>query len=200
MASNILDDLIRTIVNHYGFEKINLALRKLEREAKKHEPKPAHQISLGNHESSSQSEYQNRQKKTALSYVEKLNPASDIQRFLNELAQMFDDKNFLGTIGEIRDFCALHNIDVPVSSSRATSIPRIFRTLAMMSVSEIQKVMQSARFSGPSHLAPIAAAIRRNSNSLRLERQLPKKEKGKPAGEDEGKSGKPENPTALREI
>ena len=100
---------------------------------------------------------------TAPAYVSKLEIPDDIKHPLEELARKFDNKVFLPTFGDTKNFCNLYGIDVPLSPSRVSAIPRIFRYLSQLTPNEVQSILQSNTFSGPSRLAPIADAIRRSS-------------------------------------
>ena len=80
---------------------------------------------------------------------------------LLELANRFQDKSFLPTFGDIRNFCQAYGIDVPASGSRASAIPRVFKFIATMDSGEVQRIVDDRLFSGPARLGPIADAIRK---------------------------------------
>ena len=84
---------------------------------------------------------------------------------LLELAKRFQDKTFLPTFGDIRNFCQVYGIDVPASKSRASAVPRVFKFIAKMDSSEIQRIVDDRLFSGPARLGPIADAIRKNGRA-----------------------------------
>ncbi len=65
--------------------------------------------------------------------------------------------------GDIREFCRIHDVELAKSSSRMSSIPRIFMFLAVMDTEQITKLLDDGTFSGPTRLAPIADAIRSRS-------------------------------------
>ena len=75
-------------------------------------------------------------------------------------AHLFDDGRFLPSIADIREFYRIHNIELGKSTSRASSIPRVFKFLAAIDTAQITKVLDEGMFSGPTRLAPIADAIR----------------------------------------
>ena len=84
---------------------------------------------------------------------------------LLELAKRFQDKSFLPTFGDIRNFCQAYGIDVPASGSRASAIPRVFKFIAAMDGGEVQRIVDHWLFSGPARLGPIADAIRKNGRA-----------------------------------
>ena len=104
-----------------------------------------------------------KEKTSASLYVSKLEVSDESRRILEEVAVKFDEKVFFPTFGEIRNFCSIHGVEVPASSSRVSAVPRIFKHLARLSPQELRAILQDGSFSGPSRLAPIADAIRRSS-------------------------------------
>ncbi len=67
------------------------------------------------------------------------------------------------TFGDIAHFCQAYDIDEPVSKSRASAIPRVFRAIAAMDAEDTQMLLDYGAFSGPSRLGPIADAIARST-------------------------------------
>ena len=120
---------------------------------------------------------------TAPLYISKLVLSTEIHQLLTQLADMFEDKKFLPTIGEVRNFCIVHGIDEPSTSSRVAAIPRVFGFLATLSANDIQVMLQSKMFFGPSRLAPIADAIRRNAKH-RMETDTATRRITKPSTEE----------------
>ena len=169
MGSKLLEDLMRTVVEHYGVAQVTETVRKLERAEKRlvHVPKKEDPPPRSAKPSLRPRSAASRPKMTALRYVEALNPKPESKENLMQLAEMFEEKTFLATLRDIREFCASRNIDVPISTSRVASIPRIFRALSTMPAEEIRDILESGRYSGPYKLAPIADAIRRRSENLK---------------------------------
>ena len=82
-----------------------------------------------------------------------------------ELARRFDEKSFMPTFADIADFCCTYDIDEPMSKSRASAVPRVFRAIAAMEIEDVQMLLDYGAFSGPARLGPIADAIARNSRA-----------------------------------
>ncbi len=97
---------------------------------------------------------------SAVDYVRRMKLSSGNAKAMNRAAQYFDKKAFLPSIGDIREFCSIHNVELVKSSGRANSIPRVFKRLADMDADEITELLDDGTFSGPANLAPIADAIR----------------------------------------
>lgn len=86
---------------------------------------------------------------------------------MRRAAELFDDKRFLPTLSDIREFSRVHGIELPKSASRNSSIPRVFTFMASMDKDAINLTLDDGAFSGPTRLAPIADAIRGNSAARR---------------------------------
>ena len=84
----------------------------------------------------------------------------DRRRLLFEAAEKFQEKSFLPTVGDVRNFCEIHGVTGPSSGSRADTVPRIFKLLATMNTDDLRRMLDSGMFSGPARLGPIADAIR----------------------------------------
>ena len=104
-----------------------------------------------------------KEKPSASAYVSRLKVPDETRRLLEEAATRYEEKTFLPTSGEIRNFCSVYGLEAPASSSRVSAVPRVFKRLAQLDPEEIRSILQTGSFSGPSRLAPIAAAIRRSS-------------------------------------
>lgn len=102
---------------------------------------------------------------SAQEYVAKMDHDPEKRPVVSELAKRFEERTFLPTIGDIRDFCQAYGIDEPASKSRTSAIPRVFKCMATMSIEEVQGILDDGQFSGPSQLGPIADAIRENGRA-----------------------------------
>ena len=96
---------------------------------------------------------------TAPEYVSKMQLPVEKSNAVTELAERFQQKSFLPKLGDIDNFCQTYLIDIPASRSRASAIPRVFKFIAEMEASEIQRILDLEMFSGPSRLGPISDAI-----------------------------------------
>ena len=102
-------------------------------------------------------------KSSAVDYVTRMTVPQDKGEVMARVAQNFDDKDFLPSIADIREFCRIHGVELGKSNSRASAIPRVFTCLVGMDISRVTKVLDEGTFSGPTRLAPIADAIRGHS-------------------------------------
>ena len=200
MNDSMLEDLLRAIVKHYGIMRVELALRELQHADDERAPQTQFGRSTQNEKYDRPSYPRKRQKVTAPLYIAKLDLSHESCQPLTELAKKFEDKKFLPTIGEVRNFCILHGIDEPTSSSRVAAIPRVFGFLATMSTNDICAILASDKFSGPSRLAPIADAIRRNAKH-EMEEAPPVRPTTEPSSNDPTfTSSAPEKPAVPKKI
>ncbi len=102
---------------------------------------------------------------SAQEYVAKMDHDPEKRPAVSELAKRFEEKTFLPTIGDIRNFCQVYGIDEPASKSRRSAIPRVFKCMATMSAEEVRGILDDGMFSGPSRLGPVADAIRESGRA-----------------------------------
>lgn len=162
MEEDRLSEGLRAMVLEHGMRRVERTLGEIRRsgadnaaadrstanEDRTHKPSPGRS---------------KREKASASRYVSKLEVPDETRRILEEVAVRYEEKVFLPTSGEIRNFCSIRGIEVPVSSSRVSAVPRIFKHLAELDSQELRAILQEGSFSGPTRLAPIADAIRRSS-------------------------------------
>ena len=102
---------------------------------------------------------------SAFTYVEKSEFSEETRGPLAMVARKYDDKSFLPTLAEVKNFHLVYGINTPSPpASRTIAIPRIFNFLSKWEPKDIQALIESGAFSGPAQLAPIAAAIERSSH------------------------------------
>ena len=102
---------------------------------------------------------------TATQYVMKIGLPAEKSVAVAGLARRFERKEFLPNFRSVAEFCRVYQLKVPASKSRASAIPRVFKSIADMEVKEIERIRDEGMFSGPSRLGPIADAIRNFSRT-----------------------------------
>lgn len=155
-----LKDMLCLMVGRHGPEQVNRALREI---VSAHRRKNSNKAKASSKNSAKAKP--EKKKTTALEYVAKMELPSEKRRGLAELARRFEEKNFLPSFRSIREFCRIYEIVEPASKSRVSALPRVFKFIATLETSDIQRILDSGRFSGPSRLGPIADAILRNGRS-----------------------------------
>ena len=165
MTKTKLKDTLRLIVRQYGFEQVDQSLREIRLADRQLKSSKQSKV-LSDNEVMPKPQTK-RAKVNALEYVAKMELSAEKEPIAIELANRFENKAFLPTFGDIRNFCQIYGIDEPASKSRASAIPRVFKFIATMETDEIQTILDDGMFAGPSRLRPISDAIRRNGRAAR---------------------------------
>lgn len=159
--SDRLSESLQSLVSEYGYRKVSRSLDEIQSSKR---TGSGRSTARGSSERPAASASKRpRARLTASQHVDKLELPTGKSAPIVELARRFDEKAFLPSFGDIAHFCASYGINEPSSRSRASAIPRVFRTLAEMEIEEIQRIMDNGLFSGPARLGPIADAIRGRS-------------------------------------
>ncbi len=157
-AKGPLADELRLLVGRHGFKAVSLELRML-----KAEQRPVRQ----RHRDTQARAGQRNRKANAIEYVQKLDVDADKRPAVMALAERFEAKRFLPSCADIRNFCAIYDIEPPASKSRAAAIPRLFKYFAAMDAKDVERLSTDEAYSGPSELGPLAEAIRRHGRAAR---------------------------------
>ncbi len=161
MIDKKLGTTLRSLVRRYGFTEVDRSLRAIRLSEPRLDGAP--------HSKRADTVQTTKKKKRhavqAQEYVAKMDHDPEKRPVVSELAKRFEERTFLPTIGDIRNFCQSYGIDEPASKSRASAIPRVFKCMATMSIEELQRILCDGLFSGPSQLGPIADAIRENGRA-----------------------------------
>ena len=166
MTTDFLEAVLRLLVQHFGYEPVVQSLRRTARSNERASlDQPHGSRSRGG--GSRKKEGKGRRKPAATEYVSKLVLSDEDRDLLMELAERFQEKSFLPTVGDIRDFCEIHGVGGPASRSRVAAVPRVFGFLAAMNTDDLRRVLDSDAFSGPAQLGPIADAIREAGRARR---------------------------------
>ena len=163
MKEKELNNTLREIVLQYGIERVDQALLEIRKPIDGRPHRSSSSVTCSKSRSKPDTDQRRKAKITATRFVLKLEVSSEARCLLEELATKYENKEFLPTVGEIRNFCEIHGIDVPNSFSRVAAVPRVFKYLSQLDLQEIQSMLRSNSFSGPTRLGPIAEAIRRTS-------------------------------------
>lgn len=168
MIERKLGTELRSLVRRYGIEQVDRSLHEIRLSERHREDGSPH-----SKKRKSRTTTRKRHAVSALEFVAKMDPHPDTTPVLAELAKRFQDKSFLPTLGDIRNFCQVYGIEEPASRSRQSAIPRVFKFMATMSKDEVEGILDGWMFSGPSRLGPVADAIRKNGRAAALrERRL----------------------------
>lgn len=92
--------------------------------------------------------------------VERMNLPESRRHILRDLAFRFEERTFLPTIGDIRNFLEMHDAGPANFHTRSASFPKIVAVLLAIPDQHLQKILVDNAHSGPSRLGPLSDAIR----------------------------------------
>ena len=165
MKNTKLKSQLQRLVDRYGLDEVSREMREIAPSERKAESQ-SRRRSTPNTGTRATGE-PGKSRPTATEYVARMDISSDRRAAAFALARRFEDKSFLPTCADIRNFCRIYGIEEPASKTRAGTIPRIFKFVAMMEAADIQRLLDDGAFSGPTRLGPLAEAIRRHGKAAR---------------------------------
>jgi hypothetical protein len=92
--------------------------------------------------------------------------AGDLSDIL-DLATKFDRKDFLPSIGDIREFLTMTGNSVEGVNSRTEGFRYLLPVLAQLPPERLKQLASSNSYSGPAQLGPLADAIRSTGEAIR---------------------------------
>ena len=167
-ASTVSDSRLRNalqrLIQDHGYSEVQRGLRELKAsDLPRESPRRSKKDEMSSSSRPTTKPKRHSSRVTAPEYVAKAEISSENRPLMDELSRKFEDKSFLPTLGDVRNFCQIYGIDEPTARSRVSAIPRLFKFLATMEADEIRRILDDGMFSGPSRLGPIADAIRRSA-------------------------------------
>ena len=108
-----------------------------------------------------------RSRPTAADYVARMDLPELVREPLGELAGRFDERLFLPTIGDVRNFLLFCDYDGAVPKARGAAVSCVFKLLARMDPGRVATICDERMFSGPANMLSIADAIGHASSGVR---------------------------------
>lgn len=154
-TEHLLDDLLLALVSRWGHDTVRARLDKIE-------------VAQTGQSVSHQSNAKRHRRLSALEYVEKNIKFPGIRRdLLLELASRFDQKKFLPTVGDVRNFLGPTTLNWKSIKIRDAVIPTIIAALQSLSDDKLQMMVHGSSYGGPSTLGPLADAIKERGAGMR---------------------------------
>jgi hypothetical protein len=147
---SLLNNLLKSLLDEWGHDDVRAALEKLI-------VKSEHENRRSYGAAKSQSERSGRP--TAINLLESIDLESDRKRPLSILATRFDNKDFLPSIADVREFIIMAGERPPAMKNRQDSFRNLLRVLLRFSPDRLQQVAEAASHAGPAQLGPISDAI-----------------------------------------
>ena len=162
MATNtkILTELLEVLVAHWGLEAVSSCLQDVQRE---NELTPDKQSSG---KSVSEGKKGKRGPNPVLA-VRRLPVPQERKELLSKLAESYDDKRFLPSIGAVRHFFEMHGRSPNLPSDRLAAFRPLLKLLLELTDEDLRRILVSKSHWGPAELAPLSDAIGDAASSLR---------------------------------
>jgi len=154
----LLLELLSALVRHWGAEAVRHALEAVEvREIHTDPSGRASDLSARNQS----------KRLTPRDVVAKLDIPEARKRVLSQLADQFERKQFLPSVGDIRNFLMMRGSDVPNLKQRSEAFKRVLVAISDLPDERLEKLAREGRHSGPSQLGPLSDAIQASSAAAR---------------------------------
>lgn len=153
-------DIISELINKYGEDelrrRLDILLESVDRDIR--------ELSRTNENPRTQ---RSKKKVNAIDYVVDMDIPDNRKESMRSLAIMFDNKEFLPRIPDIKNFLYTQGVDGSFVRSRQSAITRLFFLLSSLSAESLRTIIEENAFSGPSRLEPLAEAIKRKGRANR---------------------------------
>lgn len=154
--TEILHDLLHTLVAGWGMGRVRDALNALEAESDG-APKTARPRKA-------QSDAQRR---SAVALVEELDLTPERKALILALARAYDDESAFPTLGDARAFLLSHQRDAKDIKTRPQAFKRLLPLFTSMSEKGLETAIARSQHSGPADLDAISKAIRDAGETMR---------------------------------
>lgn len=156
-ADRILDDLLRVLVRRWGYHYVFSRLGAL----KGSDTSPG-ESGAGSDNGSK------RRRLTPSDYIERIDVSSPKKNVLLQLARKFENREFLPTLGHIKDFLGTRNVHMDSLRGRSDAFVKIAEILVGLPEDNLQTMLNDENYSGPSRLGPLSDAIKARGAAIRF--------------------------------
>lgn len=151
----LLANLVRTLVEEWGPEEVSLALSKT-----------MHHVTSGESAGLVPSRRRHtplRTKPSAVELVRSETYPEDRKEALTKIALRFDERDFLPSVADIREFLILEGMKPGDIKDRRDAFRVVHKALSDLSLDRLEQISKSALHSGPGQLGTLSDAINETS-------------------------------------
>lgn len=157
----LLTQLLRVLVEEWGYDNVKEALAHLP-----HEALVASEV--GDPLTRASRRERNRSKRpNALDAIRKLQTPDDRRDALLAIAAKFDERRFLPSVGDIRQFLSMMGREPIAMKDRSDGVRSLIAVLVELPLERLEHLASSSSYSGPAQLGPLSDAIRIAGATLR---------------------------------
>jgi hypothetical protein len=154
----LLNNLLRTLVAEWGYNEVHGALMRLSHNSTTTDV-PDHQNDEGAKKP--------RARLLASEQVARAHITdAQVAATLQKLATRFDHKQFLPSVSDIREFLVMMGKRPGTIKDRSAGFRLLLIALSGLPADSLERLANSASYSGPSHLGPLSDAISDAASSL----------------------------------
>jgi hypothetical protein len=155
MRVTLLENLLSVLIKEWGYLEVQNALARLPTT----NAQDLTEISEREGRAASR-------KLRAIEQVERAKPSPSQIPSLTELAQRFDQKQFLPSTSDVREFLIMIGERPSGIKDRSQAFRELLRALIKYSPEQLEQLANRSRHSGPSQLGPLSDAITSAAQSL----------------------------------
>lgn len=147
-----MSDMLLLLLSHYGADAVSHTLDRLL----SNQHGGFHEKPRGAPRSTPES----RRKITPLEMAARLEVDDSTKKLLMRLADSFQSKAFLPSIGDVRHFLEMNGEPSTGLAQRSEAFRKVLRIAERLSLLDLQKLVSSQSHSGPTELRPLSEAIK----------------------------------------
>lgn len=189
MATNsdhLLSDMIQVLVSTYGRDAVRQAVEAAGNEIRRGRAQPDR---VGTSQSSLDLDQRKRAPKpSALELAKRVNVPNSRRNDVEEIAKRFDQRAFLPTSADAREFLILAGKKPRAIKDRSDAFKQVLAVLLQVPTERLAGIVGSSAYAGPSELSAISDAIGQISRSR--QDQLNLADKGESAPQYDGASSR----------
>lgn len=156
-SDHLLSDMVQLLVNAYGRDAVRHAVENTVNEMRDDRTQSGR---VGMSRSSLALEQRKRTPKaTALEIAKKINVPNSRRDQVEEIAKRFDQRAFLPTSADAREFLILAGKKPKAIKDRSDAFKQVLTVLLQVPTERLAGIVGSSAFSGPSDLSDISDAI-----------------------------------------
>ena len=160
----LLSKLLQAMIDEWGYSEVGRVLSELG--AQPHSHRTSHDLfSTGR-------ELERSRKSSAVEQVVRSNALDDKREPLLAIAVKFDNKAFLPSIADLKQFLVMMGTEVGRVKDRADGFRRLLPPLSDLPTERLRELASSSSFSGPAQLGPLSDAIASTGAAIRRHKKV----------------------------
>ena len=162
LSTRFLRDMLRSLITEFGDREVEHCLQSLISDL------PSKRVEQGgNVPRTEPHDKSKKQKTTAVALASRISASGRMKSLIMELADQFDKKELLPSIGDVRSFLELRGHRFLTTKQRADSFRAVLQILQELNEAELEALSSGGAQTGPTELGPLSDSIEFAGNSRR---------------------------------